>query len=78
MPISDKELWELYRQSSFSPDDSPDIDEHIDGDIDEGIDEDCGDNADAAFVAELTCTWRIALQAAIGSSNKPWQWLCQR
>jgi hypothetical protein len=24
------------------------------------------------------CTWRIAIQAAIGSSNNPWQWLCQR
>lgn len=26
----------------------------------------------------LPCTWRIAIQAAIGSSNNPWQWLCQR
>jgi hypothetical protein len=25
-----------------------------------------------------TCIWRIAVQAAIGSSNNPWQWLCQR
>jgi hypothetical protein len=25
-----------------------------------------------------SCTWRIAIQAAIGSSNNPWQWLCQR
>ena len=24
------------------------------------------------------CKWRIAIQAAIGSSNNPWQWLCQR
>jgi hypothetical protein len=24
------------------------------------------------------CTWRIGIQAATGSSNNPWQWLCQR
>jgi hypothetical protein len=25
-----------------------------------------------------SCTWRIGIQAAIGSSNNAWQWLCQR
>ena len=24
------------------------------------------------------CAWRIAIQASSGSSNNPWQWLCQR
>jgi hypothetical protein len=26
----------------------------------------------------LLGSWRIAIQAAIGSSNNPWHWLCQR
>jgi catechol 2,3-dioxygenase-like lactoylglutathione lyase family enzyme len=26
----------------------------------------------------VTCTWRIAVQAATGSANNPWQWLCQQ
>jgi exodeoxyribonuclease V alpha subunit len=31
-----------------------------------------------ASLCRTTCTWRIAIQAEIGSSNNPWQWLCQR